>query len=129
MRTSTTVTATLFIVKIAIAFPLLLLAQTASAEEVKLSADQIRAYLSGKIVVNRPEGKTSFRQSFEQNGQTRYQETGRKEEVGYWNVQGDRYCSQWGPFGWSCYVMTAEGNLLTWIAEDGTRYPGQLEKP
>ena len=94
--------------------------------EIRLSHDEIKSYLEGKTVSHRPGGKTEFRQVFNANGTTTYKAAGRKAEHGKWSVQGNQYCSQWGPFGWTCYDMVAEGNLITWIAKEGTRFPGMI---
>ncbi|WP_419901329.1 hypothetical protein [Kiloniella sp.] len=105
---------------------LMSLPDIAQSAEQKLNGDEIRSYLNDKVVVHRQNGKTEFRQSFKIDGTTLYQAKGRNAEQGKWSVQGNQYCSQWGPFGWTCYDMTAEGDLITWIAKEGTRFPGKI---
>lgn len=109
-------------------FLLMSLANIVQSAETKLSHDEIQSHLNGAVVVHRSGEKTEFRQSFNPDGTTIYKATGRDTELGKWSVQGNQYCSQWGPFGWTCYDMTAEGNLITWIAKGGARYPGKIIK-
>ncbi|WP_421781183.1 hypothetical protein [Kiloniella litopenaei] len=98
----------------------------AHGEERKLSGDEIRQYLADKKVVHRPGAANGFEQTFHSSGTTHYQAQGGKAEQGKWSVQADQYCSQWGPFGWSCYDMTAQGNFITWISKEGTLYKGRI---
>ncbi len=99
---------------------------TAQSTEVKLTGEEIRNHLDGNFVVHRKGGKPQFRQSFAKDGSTQYQSVGREAEHGKWSVQGNQYCSKWGPFGWTCYDMTAEGDQITWITKDGTRFSGKI---
>ncbi|MFD2208085.1 hypothetical protein [Kiloniella antarctica] len=96
------------------------------SDEIKLNHDEIKSYLHGKTVVHRPGGKTEFHQTFNTDGTTTYKAAGRNTEQGKWSIQGNQYCSQWRSFGWTCYNMTAEGNLITWIAKEGTHFPGVI---
>ncbi|MEH6630474.1 MAG: hypothetical protein V7776_06605 [Halopseudomonas aestusnigri] len=109
-------------------FLLMNLTNIAQSAETKLSHDEIQSHLNGAVVVHRSGGKTAFRQSFSHDGTTTYKAEGRDTELGKWSIQGNQYCSKWGPFGWTCYDMTAEGNLITWIAKDGARFPGKMIK-
>jgi hypothetical protein len=98
----------------------------AHSEERKLSGDEIRQYLTGKKVVHRKDTTNGFEQTFHASGITLYQVQGKETEQGKWSVQADQYCSQWGPFGWTCYDMTAQDNLITWISKEGTLYKGRI---
>ncbi|WP_299379975.1 hypothetical protein [uncultured Kiloniella sp.] len=98
----------------------------AYSEERKLSGEEIRQYLTDKKVVHRQDANNGFWQTFNASGITHYQAQGRKAEQGKWNVQADQYCSQWRPFGWTCYDMTVQGNLITWISKEGTLYKGRI---
>ena len=98
----------------------------AYSEERKLPGNEIRQYLTDKKVVHRQGANNGFWQAFNASGITSYQAQDRKAEQGKWSVQADQHCSQWGPFGWTCYDMTVQGNLITWISKEGTLYKGRI---
>ncbi|WP_085904239.1 hypothetical protein [Kiloniella majae] len=98
----------------------------AHSEERKLSGEEIRQYLTDKKIIHRQGANNAFWQTFHASGITHYQAQDRKTELGKWSIQADQYCSQWGPFGWTCYDMTAQGNLITWISKEGTIYKGRI---
>ncbi len=94
---------------------------------VKLAADgfavmdgaQIKAALTDRALVY-GDGST---QDFRASGRTLY--NAGRDSWGYWAVRGDQYCSQWPPAdGWYCYDMARNGDVMRFIAEDGSYSDG-----
>ncbi len=59
-------------------------------------------------------------QKFHASGRTLY--NAGDDSWGYWEAQGDKYCSQWPPAGgWACYRMerNEETGALRFIGESG----------
>ena len=83
---------------------------------------EITVLLSDVTLTGSKNGKV-IQQIFQKGGLTLYLENG-AQSVGTWKVEGDKYCSQWPPNeSWSCYEVEVEGQNLTFIASNGTRYP------
>ena len=92
----------------------------AQAGERALTGAEIRAALADRTVIG--DGTT---QKFHASGRTLYDDG--QDSWGYWEVRGDRYCSNWPPqAGWSCYGMAADAgkgaDWLVFIGESGARY-------
>ena len=82
---------------------------------VPMDGAGITAALTGRELVYE-DGAT---QTFGASGATTY-DAGRPS-WGRWAVRGDRYCSQWPPSdGWACYDMERNGDVLRFIADDGS---------
>lgn len=89
-----------------------------------------------RLLVNSKVAGKGFQQTFgDPRGQvsasTTYWE-GNNQSLGRWNVQGNRYCSQWGQnASWACYkvaVLTGKGEIsVIWIDESGRRFEGILQ--
>ena len=70
---------------------------------------------------------TAARQHFGADGQTLY-DAGRPS-WGSWAVRGDQYCSVWPPSDlWACYDVSQNGDMIRFIASDGSFSDGTLIK-
>ena len=55
-------------------------------------------------------------QRFSASGRTLY--NAGRDSWGYWQVQGDQYCSLWPPQDlWACYDMERSGDKLRFVGE------------
>ncbi len=110
---------------------LLLSGGPALAGEDYLSAEEIAALLSERVVEGEQNGRR-WRQSFSAQGSTVYSEDGRADSPGRWSarsdVEGGLYCSLWLPSNrWDCYRMTRMGEDVSWIPlGGGDVWPGRL---
>ena len=110
----------------------LLAATPAHAAERPLKGPEIDVLLKGNTVVGQSDGG-AWKQYFDANGETTYAGGTRPPSMGTWNVQGDKFCSQWPPNDhWVCYDVTgdldAKPRTITWIAGgSGTKYPGTVQ--
>jgi hypothetical protein len=105
-------------IRLALGF-LFLTAGLASAEEQVLKGVEILEVLGDKTLT----ADGDIQQLFQEGGLTLYMEKGSSSQ-GRWKVEKDEYCSQWPPNqGWSCYQVTQDGEMITFIAKDGTRFP------
>ncbi|MBC8036687.1 MAG: hypothetical protein H7X89_05670 [Rhizobiales bacterium] len=103
------------------------LSTMALAEERKLTGDEIKAALSDKKVAGTTENGAGWTQSFKANGDTLYQLVGTEAQNGAWEVQGERFCSQWPPDpAWVCYDVTGENDRVTFISDTGKTWPGKV---
>ena len=92
--------------------------QAAVAAERTLTGPEIAPFLQGIVSM----GENS-RQTFSHDGTTSYSENGRYS-AGRWQVQGDKYCSQWPPnTAWACYNVTIDEEAGTIIWQDGSDNP------
>ena len=89
-----------------------LLASAAGAQDWRpLVGEEIAAFLTDREV-----GYDRACQRFFASGRTLY--NAGQVSWGYWQVRGDRYCSQWPPSGlWDCYLVQRQGT-------DGVRFVG-----
>ena len=86
---------------------------------VALNGDEVSQALKGRALVY-TDGAT---QDFRPSGATLY--NAGRDSWGYWAVRGDQYCSQWPPSDlWACYDMARSGDVLRFIAEDGSATDG-----
>lgn len=93
-----------------------------AADWVPMDGAAIRAALTGATV--RYSGDTA--QDFRESGRTLYTRKGR-DSWGYWEVRGDRYCSQWPPSElWACYDMARQGDAIRFIGAAGDTTDGVL---
>lgn len=80
-----------------------------------LDGPQIETALTDRALVY-DDGAT---QDFRASGRTLY--NAGRDSWGYWAVRGDQYCSQWPPTdGWYCYDVSQNGDVVRFIAEDGS---------
>ena len=99
----------------------------ALAEERKLTGDEIKTALSDKKVAGTTENGAGWTQSFKANGDTLYHLTGTEAQNGAWEVQGDRFCSQWPPDpAWVCYDVTGENDRITFVSDTGKLWPAKV---
>ncbi len=105
-----------------------LLANSAFAQEQKLTAGQITEVLTGNTAVGVIGGKP-YRQFFDADGRTWYVPDGEPADLGKWRSDpaSNQYCSWWERGGWSCYDVFGEGNAIAWVTPDGkTRYDAKV---
>lgn len=107
--------------KIILLVSTLTLAATAHASERLLTGAEITQVLSGHAYRHADVTK-KVEQIFHASGDTFYVEDGAQSQ-GRWDVRGDKYCSQWPPSeAWSCYTVSADGTVLTFISAHGARF-------
>ncbi|KMW57159.1 hypothetical protein AIOL_002120 [Candidatus Rhodobacter oscarellae] len=93
---------------------LVALAGPAWAEMAPMTGPQIQAALEGRKLQY-----DNAWQDFRASGRTLY--NAGRDSWGYWAVRGDQYCSSWPPGdGWDCYDMARDGDVLRFIAGDGS---------
>lgn len=103
------------------------LSMAALAEQRKLTGDEIKAALSDKKVAGTTDSGAGWTQTFKANGDTLYQLTGTEAQNGAWEVQGDKFCSQWPPDpAWVCYDVTGENDRVTFISDTGKKWPSKV---
>ncbi len=96
----------------------------AFAAERKLTGVEIRTALSDKIIEGIDDSGRRYTQVFQKGGLTIYNVMPSSSSNGLWDVRGDQFCSQWPPSqNWSCYDMTGDGKVMTFIASDGKLWP------
>ena len=101
---------------------LFVLATAAHASERLLTGAEITEALSGHTYRHADVTK-KVEQMFQASGDTFYSEDGAQSQ-GRWDVRGDKYCSQWPPSKvWSCYTISADGTVLTFISTHGALFP------
>jgi hypothetical protein len=99
----------------------------ALAAETQLSGDDIAAALSDKSLYAESRGQP-VEQIFQESGQTFYL-VGGDSSAGSWAVRDGKYCSVWPPSDhWSCYAVMRDGDAVTFVSGDGTRFPMRLTK-
>lgn len=93
-----------------------------AADWTQLSGAEITAFL-----IDTHLKYTVARQHFGADGQTLY-DAGRPS-WGSWGVRGDQYCSVWPPSDhWACYDVNQNGDMIQFIASDGSFSDGTLIK-
>jgi hypothetical protein len=101
---------------------------TSQAAERLLTGAEITEALSDHIYRHADVTK-KVEQIFHANGATYYIEDGAQSQ-GLWEVRGNKYCSQWPPGeAWSCYTVSVESTVLTFISASGSRYPAERLDP
>jgi len=91
---------------------------TATAEERTLSGPEIAPFLQNIVSMG-----NNSRQTFSGDGTTSYSENGRYS-AGRWQVQGNKYCSQWPPnTSWACYHVAIDEAAGTIVWHDGSDNP------
>jgi len=99
--------------------------RSASAEEQKLTTDEIQKAFAGNTV-HGMWGQTEYYSFFDPGGATDYT-TRRGTDRGRWHAAHDQYCSQWQMSGESCYDIYRDGDRIIWvIPSSGTRYDSTL---
>ncbi|MBE0454565.1 hypothetical protein [Roseovarius autotrophicus] len=99
---------------------LLLASLPAGAANVRLSASEIEALLSGNTIVGTWSG-TAYRQYFATDGTTVYVPDGGKPDEGRWrtNPQTNDYESWWRSTGWTPYALVrTDAGSLAWVNGD-----------
>jgi hypothetical protein len=87
-----------------------------------LTGPQITAALTERVVIY----DDGAQQVFQADGATVF-DNGRPSS-GRWAVRGDQYCSQWPPSEtWACYGVEIEGDLVRFVAADGSASAGKLQ--
>lgn len=88
-----------------------------------LTGDEIQLALNDQSLIY-----STAKQKFFASGRTLYESP--NESWGYWQVQGNTYCSQWPPrTEWVCYAIAAnkDGTAIQFIGEGADitvgRYP------
>lgn len=108
--------------KIILFSSLFVLATAAHASERLLTGAEITQALSDHAYRHADITK-KVEQIFHAPGDTFYSEDGAQSQ-GRWEVRGDKYCSQWPPAKvWSCYSVSTDGAVLTFISAHGARFP------
>ena len=108
---------------------LCLSANLASAQSVKLSADEITKLLTGNTAVGKWQG-ANYRQFFNSDGTTIYAQEGSRSSLGKWRVDSsrDEYQSIWPSDedweGW--YVMEYSGAYY-WVSKATPPTPFRVE--
>jgi hypothetical protein len=106
---------------------LLAVALNASAEERKLTGDEIHKLLAGNSV-HGMWGQSEYKSYFDPGGATTYHAKGRDPSSGYWRTTATQYCSTWNDHE-SCYDLFQDGDQIIWLVPDsGNRYPSTLVK-
>jgi hypothetical protein len=99
----------------------------ALAAEAQLNGDDITATLSDKSLYGESRGQP-VEQIFHKGGQTFYL-VGGDSSSGSWAVRDGKYCSVWPPSDhWACYAVMRDGDAVTFVSGDGTRFPMRLTK-
>ncbi len=117
-------------IRVLAACALLLLANVADAQSVKLSAEQITGLLSGNTALGKWDG-ARYRQYFSEDGVTIYAQEGARSARGEWRVdeKRDEYQSIWPDDtdweGW--YVMEYAGAYF-WVSKATPPTPFRVEQ-
>ena len=117
-------------IRVLAACALLLLANIATAQSVKLTAEQITNLLSGNTAVGKWDG-VGYRQYFGGDGVTTYAQDGARSARGKWRVDAsrDEYQSIWPKDdaweGW--YVMEYVG-VYFWVSKATPPTPFRIEQ-
>ncbi|MEM7207639.1 MAG: hypothetical protein AAF434_07440 [Pseudomonadota bacterium] len=80
---------------------------------------ELLAMIKGNSSVGHWAG-TPYKQFFNANGSTRYDEEGRRPSQGTWRVASDgKYCSVWPPSSReTCYSLVVDGRDIYWQSGD-----------
>lgn len=117
-------------IRVLAACALLLIANIATAQSVKLTAEQITNLLSGNTAVGKWDG-VGYRQYFDGDGITIYVQDGAQSTRGEWRVDAsrDEYQSIWSKDdaweGW--YVMEYVG-VYFWVSKATPPTPFRVEQ-
>ena len=89
------------------------------AEEWRaVSGEEMRVFLSDRTF-----DYGGAWQRFSASGRTLY--NAGRDSWGYWQIRGDKYCSQWPPGGlWDCYVVERKGEAIRFVGSDGSSTEG-----
>ena len=88
---------------------------THAAEEVQLTAAEIKELLNDKTI--RGQWYSSlYTQTFDNRGYTTYTAEGMRPDTGNWrvNTETNRYESFWNRSGWSSYPVYRKGDRFFW---------------
>ena len=100
------------------------MALNASAEERKLTGDEIHKLLAGNSV-HGMWGQSEYKSYFDPGGATIYHAKGRDPSSGYWRTTATQYCSTWNDHE-SCYDLFQDGDT-DHLAGAGQRQPLPLD--
>jgi len=100
---------------------------SASAEEIKLKASEIKELLTGNTALGTWNG-TAYRQFFHKDGSTIYATKNNRSSLGQWGVNytSDTYESLWNEARWDSYDVLRNGHELHWRDGDLRRYAFQI---
>ena len=105
----------------AVLLSLYLMTPALAEEPVPLQAAEIEVLLNGNTVKGTWDGK-AYRQFFDANSVTIYQQDKAPESRGRWKVDAAKnaYCSEWNQSGvWACYEVLSQGDHYLWRSESG----------
>ena len=99
-----------------------------SAQGSTMTADAFNQLLSGNTM-NGVWGEYNYKQYFNPNGETTYQEEGKPETYGTWRINDEgQFCSIWPPSADEyCYVVLKDDETLLWEDGRGNVYPATVE--
>jgi hypothetical protein len=105
----------------------LLFSFSASADEVRLDAVNLRELLNDTTLTSTVSGR-AVEQVFQAAGSTFTIDVETKAlSQGFGRLEGDKYCSQWPPSEyWSCYDVFRIEHGVVFVSSNGTRYQLQL---
>jgi hypothetical protein len=110
-----------------LALALCLLGLPALAGERKLNGAEIHQTLSSHTLKGSSDSG-DWSQDFDPSGRTTYSQ-GNNNSPGRWEVRDDQYCSVWPPNpSWSCYDVTVDGDVITFVTKSGGRSSGTIAK-
>jgi hypothetical protein len=110
-----------------LALALCLLGLPALAGERKLNGAEIHQTLSSHTLKGSSDSG-DWSQDFDPSGRTTYSH-GNNNSPGRWEVRDDQYCSVWPPNpSWSCYDVTVDGHVITFVTKSGGRSSGTIAK-
>ncbi len=118
-----------------LAIMLMFAAGPAAAMPERISGPKVRDLLLGNTVVGTWSGR-SYRQLFRPDGTTAFKIDGAALDEGRWWVTDEEYCSWWQASGEDCYLVSRDGDDLTWRTKgffsrslEGTILPGDQLTP
>ncbi|MEM7293627.1 MAG: hypothetical protein AAF420_09590 [Pseudomonadota bacterium] len=98
------------------------------------SANELTQLIAGNSTYGNWAGQ-SYKQYFDSNGTTRYDEEGRRPSSGTWRIKANgQYCSIWPPStNETCYNLVVTGEDIYWQSGDtyykATVVPGNIFNP
>lgn len=116
-------------IRVLAACALLLLANMASAQSVKLTAEQITDLLTGNTAIGKWEGQR-YRQFFGADGVTIYAQEGARSARGEWRIDpsNDEYQSIWpNDEDWEGWYVMEYAGAYYWVSKSTPPTPFRVE--
>lgn len=116
-------------IRVLAACALLLLANMASAQSVKLTAEQITDLLTGNTAIGKWEGQR-YRQFFGADGVTLYAQDGARSTRGEWRIDpsNDEYQSIWpNDEDWQGWYVMEYAGAYYWVSKSTPPTPFRVE--